>query len=124
MDCPDPRGALGAVARAETHLTALRRADPRFAHCTAGWFEEQVLGLPGRPQAPDAFGWAVVGEVHDYAADERREVWWHAATGRVRTRVVPWVGPLVAEPVIEPRWRYDGARRRWVKTEVLPPSVS
>jgi hypothetical protein len=106
---------FAAVARAEAHYRALRRADPRFARCTPGWFEEQVLGLPGRPQAPDAFGWAVVGEVHDFAADERREVWWHAATDRVRTRVVPWVAPLEAAAVAQGRRYFDGARLMWVE---------
>ena len=106
---------IAVVARAAAHVRALRRAEPRFAHCTPGWFDQQVEAMPGPPRPPDAFGWALAGEVWDFAADERREVWWHAATDRVRTRVVPWVGPLAAEPVDERRGYFDGARLRWVE---------
>jgi hypothetical protein len=56
----------------------------------------------------------VEGEEHDHAADERREVWWHAATDRVKTRVVPWVPVLEAPPVAQGRRYWDGARLRWV----------
>ena len=106
---------LAAVARTETYQRAVRRADPRFAGYSDAAISEQVTGIPVPPRAPDAFGWALAGEVWDFAADERREVWWHAATDRVKTRVVPWVPPLAAEPGVEGRRYWDGARLRWVE---------
>ena len=92
----------------------MRRADPRFSGWTDAAIVEQIVGVAAASRAPDPFGWTLVGEVHDHASDERREVWWHPATDRVRIRPVPWVGALRANPVGDGTAYYDGTRMTWV----------
>lgn len=116
LPCPVEQAA--AVARAVAHQRAVRRADPNFAHYTAAALAERILGLPATPGPPTADGWVPVGEVRDHAADERRRVWRHPATGRVRTQPVPWVAPLEPLESTPPAPRgdgaaFDGERLRW-----------
>ena len=109
-----PPSAPCALTRAVAHQRAVRREDPRFSGWTDAAIVEQIVGFASASPVPDAFGWAVVGEVHDHAGDERREVWWHAMTDRVRTRRVSWVGAIRADPVAGGTAYYDETRMTWV----------
>ena len=112
-----PPSVPSALTRAVAHQRAVRGEDPRFSNWTNSAIAEQIVGFAPVSVGSDALGWTLVGEVHDHVADERREVWWQAASDRVRTRIVPWVGALQADSVDHGPSYYDGERMAGVDRE-------